>query len=66
MLLSNIIYLKVINNKSEGYGSGFVGLYYWGELNGLISVLIKVLFYSVMCNYSRFWKTIHAISKIYI
>ena len=32
---------------------------YWGEFNRLISVLLQVLFKSVMCNYYRLCNTIN-------
>ena len=43
--------------KIDGYG--FVVPNYWGEFNRLISVLLQVLFKSVMCNYYRLCNTIN-------
>ena len=61
MFSSHIMYSKVINNEGEVDGSGFVGPYYWGEFNRLISVLLQVIFKYVMCDSSRLCKTIHVL-----
>ena len=63
IFLSNIIDLKVTNNEVEGHRYGFVVLEYWDKFNRLISVILLVFFQSVMCNFSRLWKTIHALSN---
>ena len=58
MLISNILYYKVINSEGGGYGYGFVVPESWGGFKRLISVLPRVIFQFVVCNSPIFWNVI--------
>ena len=48
MLISNLLDSKVINNECEGDGYGFMGPEYLCEFNRFTSLLLQVIFKSVM------------------
>ena len=58
MLISNIIYYKVINNEGGGYVYGFVVPESWGGFKRLISVLPQLIFQFVVCNSPIFWNVV--------